>query len=510
MQEDRDNFPVLVTGASGYIGGRLVPRLLQAGYGVRAMARDLEKLHQRSWASHPRIELVQADVLDRDSLTRACRGCWAAYYLVHSMNPQEQDFARTDLAAARSMTVAAAEAGLERIIYLGGLGEPDEEALSHHLRSRLEVARVLREGKVPVTVLRAAMIIGSGSASFEILRYLVERLPVMITPRWVETPCQPIGVRNVLNYLVGALDCPQTSGDTFDIGQPEVLTYRRLMEIYAEEAGLPKRLIIPVPVLTPRLSSYWIHLVTPVPASLARPLAEGLRNEVICRDERIRQLIPQDLFEPRRAIRKALARVRQQDVESSWSDAGRIPPAEWSTQDDPEWAGGTVFVDCRELIVEAPPEKIWPALSRLGGHTGWYYADWLWRLRGFMDRLIGGVGLARGRRSVEKIRPGDALDFWRVAAVEKPHRLLLIAEMKLPGQAVLEVTLHSLEGQDRTRVRQSARFRPKGLFGILYWYAVTPFHAFVFNGLLKGIAEAADAAILKGPQRCRSEEGRSR
>jgi uncharacterized protein YbjT (DUF2867 family) len=491
--------PILVVGATGYIGGRLVPRLLESGYRVRALARNPAKLSGRPWAKNPGLEIVRGDVSDPDSLVQAAQGCWAAYYLVHSMHPDVDDFARTDRLAARNMANAAKSAGMERIIYLGGLGE-EEESLSHHLHSRAEVAHILRQGPVPVTVFRAAMIIGSGSASFEILRYLVEHLPVIVTPLWVHTPCQPIGVRNVLGYLTGCLECPQTVGQTFDIGQEEIVTYRQLMDLYAEEAGLGRRMIIPVPFLTPRLSALWIHLVTPVPAALARPLAEGLRNRVVCRETRIRQLIPQDLFSCREAIRRALDRQRQQDVESSWSDGGIVPPAEWSIPGDPAWAGGTVYTDARRLLLDAAPEQVWPAIVRIGGKTGWYYANWLWELRGFLDRVVGGVGLARGRRSGAELYPGDALDFWRVVAVERPHRLLLVAEMKLPGQAVLELAVEE-RPEGGSELRQTALFLPRGLAGLFYWWSVTPFHNLIFNGMLTGVAKAAGATALGRPER---------
>jgi uncharacterized protein YbjT (DUF2867 family) len=494
----RDPRPIAVLGATGYIGARLVPRLLDAGWRVRAIGRNPAKLAGRPWASHPRLETVARDVFDATGLATALQGCQAAFYLVHSMNPQTADFTAADRQAAANMTTAAAAAGLQRIIYLGGLGE-DAPQLSHHLRSRHEVGSTLQRGSVPVTIFRAAMIIGSGSASFEILRYLVERLPVMVTPRWVGTPCQPIAVSNVLHYLVACLDEPATRGGTFDIGTEEVVTYHDLMRLFAEEARLPRRWIIPVPVLTPRLSSYWIHLVTPVPASLARPLAEGLRNPVLCQNTMIRELLPQPLLDCRSAIRKALATLRLQQVESSWMDAGRVPPVEWSTSDDPAWAGGTLFRDDRRMLVGAPAAQCWPAVVGIGGKTGWYYADWLWQLRGAMDRLLGGPGLGRGRRDPLAVQPGDALDFWRVLAVEPGRRLKLVAEMKVPGEAVLELLLtECVDGT--TEVRQSARFRPRGLLGLLYWYSVLPLHNLVFVGMLRGIARAAGGRILAGPE----------
>ena len=306
--------------------------------------------------------------------------------------------------------------------------------------------------------------------------------------------------RNVLTDLMGVLDNPLALDKTFDIGQPEVVTYRRLMEIYAEEAGLRKRLILPVPVLTPRLSSYWIHLVTPVPAALARPLAEGLRNPVICRNDDIRTLVPQTLLDCREAIRLALERVKQQAVESSWREAGDMLPAEWSDPGDPQWAGGTYYEDCWRVVVEGNPDNLWPFIRRIGGSTGWYYADWLWGVRGIVDRLIGGVGLSRGRRNDEDILPGDVIDFWRVQRVDSPRSLLLVAEMKLPGEAVLEFSLKSF-GDGKTELRQTARFLPRGMGGIIYWYLVYPFHVPVFKGMLRGMVERSGASLLEGPGR---------
>ena len=489
--------PIAVLGATGYIGARLVPKLIEAGYFVKAVGRNPEKLKGRSWSHLENVETVYGDVFDKESLEKALIGCGVIYYLVHSMNPSVGDFASADRLASENTVAAAEKIGASRIIYLAGLGE-ENTSLSHHLKSRREVESVLRSGNIPITTLRAAMIIGSGSASFEILRYLVERLPLMVTPKWIFTECQPIAVRNVLHYLVACLDCPATIGETFDIGTQEIVTYCDLMRIYAEEAGLSKRFIIPVPVLTPRLSSYWIHLVTPVPAALARPLAEGLRNPVLCTETRIRQIIPQELLDCRQAIRLALEKMRLQQVETSWSDAGAIAPVEWSTQEDPDWAGGTIFRDDRRMLVKGSAHQLWPAVVGIGGKTGWYSADWLWHLRGMIDRLLGGPGLGRGRRHPEEIQPGDALDFWRVLVVDKEHRLKLVAEMKLPGEAVLELVLTEC-ADGTTEIRQFARFKPRGLLGLSYWYSVMPFHNLVFVGMMRGIAKASDAEILNGP-----------
>jgi uncharacterized protein YbjT (DUF2867 family) len=483
---------ILVTGGTGYVGGRLIPILLERGFRVRAVARSLEKLKSRPWAGLPHVELAAADLLDPDSLKKAASGCATAYYLVHSMLSRPKNFEDADRRAAKNMAQVAGEAGLERIIYLGGLGDVGSD-LSHHLRSRAEVAEVLKTGKVPVTVLRAAMIIGSGSTSFEIVRYLVDRLPVMVIPKWLETPCQPIAIRNVLSYLVGCLECSETTGQTYDIGGPDVVAYKRLMEIYAEEAGLPKRRLIPIPFLTTRLSSWWIHFVTPVPASMARALAEGLRNPVICQDLRIREILPQELLDSRTAMRLALQRLEEDTVKTHWSDAGKIPPVEMLYPGDPQWAGGTIFEDKRSVKVLAPSEKVWRTIKVIGGTTGWYHADRLWRFRGFLDRLAGGVGLRRGRRSVQEIRSGDALDFWRVGHVTEGSHLFLIAEMKLPGRATLEFQIQEISGDPGACIlHQNARFIPKGLFGLLYWYLLLPLHAYVFRGMLRKISRAAE------------------
>ena len=473
--------PVLVTGATGYIGGRLVPRLLEAGYRVRCLAREPRKLDGRPWAGDPRVQVVAGDTSDLTSLRRALDGCGAAFYLVHSMVAAGHEYAERDREMAKAFARAAEDTGLERIVYLGGLGELGA-GLSEHLASRREVEEILASGQTPVTVLRAAMIIGSGSASFEILRYLVERLPVMVTPRWVSTESQPIAVRNVVQYLVDCLRVPETSGRTLDIGGPDVLSYRELMRIMAEERGLRRRYVIPVPVLTPRLSSLWIHLVTPISHRIARPLAEGLRNRVVCRNDEARRLMPQGLLTVREAIRAALDRVAHDDVETSWSMAGPIPG-------DPDWAGGTVFMDRRAVVVDAPPEAVWRAVVRIGGGHGWYAADGLWRLRGWVDRLVGGPGLRRGRRDPDEVGYGEALDFWRVTGIDRGRSLSLRAEMKLPGEALLEFTVAS--EASGTRLTQTARFRPRGLAGLAYWYAVLPLHAFVFRGMLGGIRAAA-------------------
>lgn len=478
MHADR----IFLTGATGYIGGRLAPRLLEAGYSLRCLCRSPRKLEARPWRSDERVEVVQGDIDDEQALAERMRGCRFAYYLVHSMQVAGEDFAEHDRRLARSFASAAATAGVERIIYLGGLGELGDD-LSPHLASRREVERVLEEGSVPVTTLRAAMIIGSGSASFEILRYLVERLPVMVTPRWVTTESQPIAVRDILFYLTEVLRTPSTIGRSLDVGGPDVLEYRDLMRICAEELELPRRILITTPVLTPRLSSLWIGLVTPVSARLARPLAEGLRNRMVVTSDDVTRLMPHETLPVREAIRRALRDTRAGDVETRWSASGAIPG-------DPDWAGGTVFKDARTIEIDAPPSDVFTAVCRVGGGHGWYAADFLWRLRGWMDQAVGGPGLRRGRRHPERVEYGEALDFWRVVDVERDRRLSLRAEMKLPGEALLDFAIEPL-GASRSRLHMTARFRPRGLLGLLYWYSVLPAHHLVFRGMLRGIARAA-------------------
>lgn len=472
---------IAIAGATGYIGGRLVPSLLDTGHEVRCLVRSPRKLEGREWVANPRAQIREVDLSKPESVAQGLEGCEAVYYLVHSMISAEENFASRDLELAKTFAGAAREAKVGRIIYLGGLGK-DGSDLSEHLASRREVEAALACSGVPVTVLRAAIIIGSGSASFEILRYLTHRLPVMIVPKWVSTPCQPIAIENVLSYLTKVLDVPETTGQTFDIGGSEVLRYRDLMVIMAQELGLGRRFIIPVPVLTPRLSSYWIHLVTPLSSKLARPLAEGLRNEVICHDTRITSLIPQKLLNAREAIRAALIQLQEHLVETHWSMAGPIPG-------DPDWSGGTVFRDERNVVIDAPPDTVWKAVCQLGGANGWY-AQILWRFRGWLDSMVGGPGLRRGRRSPDSLRYGDALDFWRVVGIEKDHCLSLRAEMRVPGVAVLDFHIES-PASNRCILRQTALFQPRGLAGLLYWYSVLPFHNLIFKGMLNRIKSNA-------------------
>jgi uncharacterized protein YbjT (DUF2867 family) len=474
---------VLVTGATGYIGGRLVPALLAAGHEVRCLARSPEKLAQDPWRQQ--VEVVQGDVLDSKAVESALDGCDVAYYLVHSMDGGE-DFRERDRRAAISFRDAADAAGLRRIVYLGGLGEGDD--LSRHLASRQEVGQLLALGRTPVTEIRAAVIIGSGSVSFEMMRYLTEVLPVMVTPKWVRTQCQPIAIRNVLEILVAALVEGGDDNLVWEIGGPDRLTYEEMMRVYAEVAGLPRRLIIPVPLLSPQLSRHWIGLVTPLPVGVAKPLVNSLRNEVIVADNTVAERLSHELLPFREAVERALQRSMDGEVTTRWSDATTHPAEAQPT--DPSWAGGTLKIDDRRVLTSAPPSDVYWAFARIGGDVGYYVANWVWRLRGLFDSLIGGVGLRRGRRHPEEIHPGEALDFWRVVAVDPGRRLVLWAEMKLPGKGWLE--FEALPTADGTELRQTAFFEPRGLFGRLYWLVLVPFHQLIFGQMVKRIARVAE------------------
>ncbi len=483
---------ILVTGATGYVGGRLIPRLLEAGYPVRAFVRDISRLNGRQWGQS--VEVAVGDVFQPESLRAAMEGIDIAYYMIHSMRGGE-DFHQRDLTAARNFANAAHAAGVKRIIYLGGLGDPSEE-LSPHLRSRHETGEALKAAGVPVTELRAAIIVGSGSVSFEMIRYLTERLPVMICPRWVYTRVQPISIRNVLDYMIAALEKPDTAGRVIEIGGTDVITYGEMMLGYAQARGL-RRYLLPVPVLTPRLSSYWVHLVTPIPGEIARPLIRGLRNEVIVRDQSARELFPE--IHPVgyiTAVERALARLDARQVETAWSDAlassqGDAQPVTLTTLD------GMIF-ERRQQAISAPPAAAFQVFSRLGGDMGWLYANWAWRLRGIMDRLVGGVGLRRGRRDPDDLRVGDAVDFWRVEGVQPDQSLLLRAEMKVPGRAWLQFEITPSTGTGAL-LNQTAMFAPKGLFGLAYWYVLYPIHSLIFSGMIRNLAKKAEELALADP-----------
>ncbi|MFK7738390.1 MAG: SDR family oxidoreductase [Pirellulaceae bacterium] len=471
---------VLVCGATGYVGGRLIRRLLDRGYLVTCFVRSPEKLTKFSWINNERLRVVQGELEDPSATAKALTDVDFAYYLVHSMKSAKGEYARRDRELATSFRTAAAASDCRRIIYLGGLGEMGAD-LSAHLNSRHEVGEILQAGSVPTTVFRAAMIIGSGSASFETLRYLVERLPIMITPKWVKTETQPIAIRDVLRYLVDCLDVDETTGETLDIGGADVMTFREIMQIMAQELKLRRRIIFPVPLLTPNLSSMWIGLVTPVSNSIARPLAEGLKNRTVCRNDDAIQLMPGECLGIETAIKAALGKTLSGDIETRWATAGELPG-------DPNWAGGTTFTDRNEIVAPSSIETTFAEIRSIGGAKGYWGAGFLWHLRGWMDQAIGGPGLRRGRRHPRDLHFGEAVDFWRVTNLVPNNRLTLRAEMKLPGVAELDFQL-SEETPEATKVVMTARFRPRGLLGLAYWYAVLPFHGFVFPVMLRGIAK---------------------
>lgn len=488
----------LVTGATGYVGGRLVPELLTAGCRVRAMARNAARLRDFPWIA--RVDVARADVRDPAAVRDALAGVDVAYYLIHSLASGTR-FEEADRAAATTFATAAREAGVHRIVYLGGL-RPEGPGLSPHLRSRAEVGDILLASGVPTAVLRAGVIIGSGSASFEMLRYLAERLPVMITPTWVRSRIQPIAIADVLRTLTGCARLPPAVNRAFDIAGPDVLTYGEMMRRYAALAGLRPRLLIPVGVLTPSLSSHWVGLVTPVPGVLARPLVESLRHDAVAGEHDIARYVPDPqggLLGFDSSVRLALRRVREADVAARWSSA----PAPGAPSDplptDPPWAGGSLYQDLREERVPSPPGALWRVIEGIGGEHGWYSSPLAWRARGALDRMVGGAGLRRGRPDPDRLRVADAVDFWRVEALEPGRLLRLRAEMRLPGHAWLELAVASEAG--RTLYRQRALFHPRGLAGHIYWNALLPAHALVFAQMARNIARAAGRTrpIMAGP-----------
>ncbi|MFB7249250.1 SDR family oxidoreductase [Microbacterium sp. NPDC056234] len=495
-REDGSAPRALVLGATGYIGGRLTPRLLNAGYHVRVLARDAARAASFPWG--PDCEIVEGSADDVDAVRTAMADVDVVYYLIHSMGAGK-GFEDADQRAATTIAEAAKDAGARRIVYLGGL-HPDDVKLSPHLRSRVEVGEILLDSGVPTLVLQAGVVIGSGSASFEMIRHLTEVLPYMPAPKWVRNRIQPIAIRDVLHYLLGAARVEASVNRTVDIGGPDVLRYGQMMNGYAVEAGLPQRGIAALPVLTPELASHWVNLVTPVPRSIARPLVASLQNECVVKNDDIDALIaPPDggLTPYRTAVRLALGRVDADSVETSWQDAEVSGAPSDPLPTDPEWAGRTVFTDARSLRTQASVDELWRVIVGIGGENGWYSSPFLWAVRGWMDRLMGGVGLRRGRRSRSRARIGDAIDFWRVEAVEEPDAasgglLRLRAEMKVPGSAWLE--LRAVPDGEGARYEQRAVFFPRGLTGRLYWFAVLPFHGSIFAGMAARITGAAEGA----------------
>jgi uncharacterized protein YbjT (DUF2867 family) len=478
----------LVTGATGYIGGRLAPRLIEAGHEVRCLTRSAIKLRDVPWAA--KAEVIEADLLEPHELARAVEGIEVAYYLAHSLGAP--DFEEADRTAARNFAAAAAAAGVKRIVYLGG-PEPMGDETSPHLRSRDEVATILGASGVPTVTLRAAVIIGSGSASFEMLRYLTERLPVMVTPSWVANRIQPIAVRDVLHYLLAWATVPGDVSRAFDIGGPDVLTYADMMRQYARVARLQPRVIIPVRTLSPWLSSLWVGLVTPVPGRVAKPLVLSLIHEAVCREHDIAEYVPDPpggLKGFAESVRLALAKVRDAQVETRWANAAWTGAPAEPLPTDPQWSGGSVYQDLRQREVEAPATALWRVVVGIGGRTGWYSFPLAWAVRGWLDRLVGGVGLRRGRRDPAHLYAGEVLDFWRVEEIEPGRLLRLRAEMLLPGTAWLELRVAPDDGG--ARYEQRALFVPRGLAGHVYWWSVAPFHAIVFGGMARNVARTAE------------------
>lgn len=481
---------ILVTGSTGYVGGRLVPRLLAAGHDVRVLVRTPEKLRDVPWAGQ--VEVVEGTLQDRDVMRRASEGIDVLYYLVHSMTGRG-DFETEERLAAESVASAAREAGVGRIIYLGGL-HPDSADLSRHLRSRVLVGTTLLESGVPTVAFQAGVVIGSGSTSFEMIRHLTEVLPYMPAPKWVRNRIQPIAIRDVLHYLIAAIDLPPEINRTFDIGGPDILRYGQMMNGYAVEAGLPQRAIAALPVLTPWLASQWVNLVTPIPRSIAVPIVESLQFDCVTREHDIDDVIaPPDggLTGYRRAVRLALAKMRDGDVETSWQNASVDGAPSDPLPSDPDWAGHTVFIDLKVRETDATTAQLWTVIEGIGGDNGWYSFPLAWALRGWLDKLVGGVGLRRGRRHAQELQTGDALDFWRVEAIEHERRLRLRAEMRVPGKAWLEMEIEPRPGGG-SRYRQRAVFFPMGLSGRLYWFAILPFHCIIFNGMANRITLEAE------------------
>ncbi len=486
---------VLVTGATGYVGGRLVPRLLEAGFTVRVVVRNARKLVDVPWRND--VEVIEGDLVDADAVAQACEDVDIVYYLVHSMGAGGR-FEETETLAARNVAQAASAAGVARIIYLGGL-HPSGIPLSEHLRSRVAVGEIFLSSPVPTIAFQAGVVIGSGSASFEMIRHLTDVLPYMPAPKWVRNRIQPIAIRDVLYYLVEAAKLPGEVNRTFDIGGPDILRYGQMMNGYALEAGLKQRPIAALPVLTPWLASQWVNLVTPIPRSLAVAIISSLQYDCVAAEHDIDALIPPPpggLTGYRTAVRLALARMKEGDVETSWQDSSVFGAPSNPLPSDPLWAGHVVFTDLKERETTATVEDLWAIIEGIGGENGWYSFPLAWAARGWMDKLVGGVGLRRGRRHASRLQTGDALDFWRVELLERPSKLRLRAEMRLPGRAWLE--LEAIPTPTGSRYRQRAVFFPQGLGGRLYWFAILPFHGVIFNGMANRISVEAENRTRAG------------
>jgi len=475
--------PVLVIGGTGYVGGRLIPRLLQAGYEVRAIARSISKMQGRPWANHPNLEIIQADLHHLETLEKALQGCWIVYYLVHSMMPKVKDFAKADRHAVQNFIAAAKNSTLRRVIYLGGLGGGNE-SVSIHLKSRHEVGKILKSGPIPTTIFQSAQILGSGSASFEILSSIVRNAPFYFNPSWAHTRCQPIGIRDVIKYLVGVLETEETVGNTYDIGGDDVLSYQEMMRIMAKLMR-KRRLFLPSPISNIKLYSYIISLISPVPAQIIACLLESVKNDVVVSEYAIREHIDFKTIKFKVTLLRSLSREEHDKIATRWSDA--YPPAHELAIKLTELSQPPRYISSYSIVTEKEASSLFKSVCQIGGKLGWFNTNWMWRLRGSIDRIFMGVGTSRGRRSASSLRINDVIDFWRVEALSRNKRLLLRAEMILPGKAWLEFIIEEKEQHNILSV--VANFQPKGTWGRLYWYIFVPFHYFIFKDLLKQLSK---------------------
>lgn len=474
---------ILLTGVTGYIGKRLLPLLLEQGHEIVCCVRDKKRIPTEGIYADKRLTYFEVDFLKEIAIPPGVRSVDAAYYLIHSMTSDIRNFERLEETSANNFMNLVTALDTKRIIYLGGITNSSD--LSKHLASRKKVEEILGSTSIPLTSIRAGIIVGSGSASFEIIRDLVEKLPVMVTPKWLNTKNQPIAIRNILECLTGVLDHPETENKSYDVGGPDILTYKQMLLKFAEVRGL-RRYIYTVPVMTPRISSYWLYFVTATSYKLAVNLVNSMKIEVIARNNDLIELLGIKPIEYKEAVELAFQKIEQNNVLSSWKDSLVSSSEDSSLFDHINVPENGVFKDIREKVIEKDPDRVLRNIWSIGGERGWYYADFLWGIRGFLDKLVGGVGLRRGRTNPNTINTGDTLDFWRVLAADiAKKRLLLYAEMKLPGEAWLEFRIIRKEGKDI--LLQTATYRPKGIFGRLYWYSVLPFHYFVFDGMAKNI-----------------------
>ncbi|WMN12851.1 SDR family oxidoreductase [Marivirga salinae] len=474
---------ILLTGANGYIGRRLLPVLVMQGHDVICLVRDKRRIELEEKIID-KVQFYEADLLKPEQLQDLPKDIEASFYLVHSLGSSSSSFQQMEKNTSQNFVEAINKTECKHIIYLSGISNDD--TLSKHLSSRKNAETILSQAKASLTVLRAAIIIGSGGASFEIIRDLVEKLPIMVAPKWLRTRCQPIAIRNVINYLSGIIGKEESYGKTYDIGGPDILTYKEMLLIFAQVRGL-KRYIITLPVLTPRLSSYWLHFVTATSYKIASSLVDSMKNEVIVENKGIEDIVPQELITYSEAVKMAFDRIAQNEVVSSWKDAFASSKINTELMEFVQVPTYGCYMDKRTAIFERNRSEVLQNIWKIGGDRGWYYWNFLWKLRGYMDKAVGGVGLRRGRRSHDQLVAGDSLDFWRVLVADKKEgRLLLFAEMKLPGEAWLEFKISKNE-EGKNKITQTATFRPHGLFGRLYWYSIFVFHEFIFEGMMNKI-----------------------